>query len=297
MPHWTYNGDFVTNDDLMQGDIIQPTSDVRKILEEAHKHFLDNKYTAFIILTQTCDLVRRNDENQCKSRYINLAVIRPLEDVLISFLETECDSVKIGKTIIEGLFISESKSRAINLLSRIFNQNEHVLGLFYLHDDAQVGIAVPSVAMLQVSIALRRTHYDRLVSARSGRLNPIFQSRLGWIIGNLYSRVATPDWNEENKKELIDSTISPLKNSGKVPLWIPRATFKNASSKDLKIDNMTISQIFDEIIKYQPIPTKDIAIDRVLSIAKDIFPAFPPEEFEKMKLRLKNDQKFSSLFK
>ena len=84
--HWTYEVIDSENEDLFQGDIIQPNEDVRLIFEKVHKHFIDPKYSAFLVLTQTCDLVRRNEE-QCKARYINLAVIRPLEYVLLSYLD------------------------------------------------------------------------------------------------------------------------------------------------------------------------------------------------------------------
>ncbi|MFZ2656884.1 MAG: hypothetical protein WAX69_18265 [Victivallales bacterium] len=279
----------------MQGDIIRPTAGIRKILEDAHRHFLDSKYTSFIILTQSCDLVQRK-EQPCKARYINLAVVRPIDDVLISFLEAECDSVKIGETYIDGLFIAESKNRAKNLLSRIINQNEHGLGLFYLHEDADVGIAEPSVAMLQVSIALRREHYSELVSSRVGRLDPVFQSRLGWIIGNLYSRVATRDWDEKGRKRLTERILAS-EGSGKAPFWISQTTVSNAQTKNLNVQGMTIEQIIEEIKKHEPQPLKEIAIDRVLKIIKDISPLIPQEEIDKIGNRLANDQNFSSSFK
>ncbi|MEJ2704777.1 MAG: hypothetical protein P8Z79_20265, partial [Sedimentisphaerales bacterium] len=119
---------------------------------------------------------------ECKSRYINLAVIRPLEDMLWNFLDKICERVKICNNEIEGSYVLESKQKAHQLLQRIINQNEQALGVFYLHPDGVVGIAEHSVALLQVSIALRaQEHYDTLVNARRGRLADPFRNKLGEI--------------------------------------------------------------------------------------------------------------------
>ena len=295
--HWTYKA-FELNDDLEQGDIIQPTEEVRAVFEIAHKHFLDPKYTAFIILTQSCDIARHQGE-PCKSRYINLAVIRPLEDVLISFLDTECDRVKINGSYIEGIYIEDSQYRGDQLLKRILNQNEHGLGLFYLHPDAEVGIAVPSVALLQVSIALRKEHYKILLKARSGRLAAEFQSRLGWIIGNLYSRVATQGWEREpeKRKAVIESVLSTGEQNDIGPFWIPRASVDAAKGKDLKFKDMKLSDIVAEIQRHKPKPPMEIATERILTIIQEVAPATAPNAFDMMRNRLKNDQAFESTFK
>jgi hypothetical protein len=56
--HWTYE-DFRDDSDLFQGDILEPTEDLRSILGQVHPHFLHPKYTGFLLITQSCDLVRR----------------------------------------------------------------------------------------------------------------------------------------------------------------------------------------------------------------------------------------------
>ena len=62
--------------DLEQGDLLQPDDGLRAAIEDVHPHFVDPKYTAFIVLTQTCDLVRRVERGRvCKAPYVNLAVV------------------------------------------------------------------------------------------------------------------------------------------------------------------------------------------------------------------------------
>lgn len=65
----------------------------------------------------------------------------------------------------------ESKGTARDLLKRTFDQNERALGLFYLHPEADSGIALPSLILLRVAITLRIQHYETLQNARCGRLS------------------------------------------------------------------------------------------------------------------------------
>lgn len=184
--HWTYE-DFDPNSDLAQGDILVRTEGLDSLTDSIHSHFSDKKYLGFIVLTQSCDLVQR--QGRCGAKYITLAVFRSLDELLPSFFE------HLGTPRIAQVFPEEAKDRLKQLLTRIFNQNEQSMGLFYLHDDLDSGISVPSVALLRVAIAYKSQHYDNLKAARRGRLRPAFSSKLGWLTGNLFGRVATPDWD------------------------------------------------------------------------------------------------------
>jgi len=163
--HWTYES-FQIDSDLEQGDILHPTEELRNIFQEVHKNFLDPKYIAFILLTQSCDLIIRKGKR--KARYLNIAVICELESVLHDLLSHIC------KTLTPGVYFKESKSQAKMLLERLFGQNEQALGLFYLHPDNDAGITVPAVAMLRISVTLRADHYNILKQARRGRLTTEF---------------------------------------------------------------------------------------------------------------------------
>src|SRR5688572_29602235 len=100
--HWTY-GDVAADADLSQGDIIEPTAELRAVLAEVHKHFLDPKYTAFLILTQSCDLVRRGNY---RGQYINLCVVRELSTVAERLVELTCG------THLQRVFRSDAKVEA-----------------------------------------------------------------------------------------------------------------------------------------------------------------------------------------
>jgi len=93
--HWTYERIEKDDSPLMQGDVLWPSAELRCLFKEVHPHFCDPKYIAFIITTQSCDLVRRNGR-PCKADYINLAVIRDLESCLSQFLDAVCEKVSPG---------------------------------------------------------------------------------------------------------------------------------------------------------------------------------------------------------
>ena len=107
----------VTGSDLCQGDILSPTKPLRSLLAEVHPHFHDRKYIAFMVLTQTCDLVRR-DNQQFRTRYVNLAVVRPLRDVLLTLLDRECEMAQVRGTRLSGVYAVETKVKAERLLER-----------------------------------------------------------------------------------------------------------------------------------------------------------------------------------
>ena len=186
--HWTY--DPLVDGDLEQGDILTPDDRLRGVLDEVHRHFNGDKYLAFMVTTQSCDLVRRR--GYAGARYISIATVRSLKSVWLKLLSAVAQAPLGG-----SYFNVKDKQRAELLFKRIIDQNEQALGLFYLHPDVDASIGEPAVAFLRVTISLRAEHYDALVAARSARLRSDFRAKFGWLLGNLYARAATRDWGDE----------------------------------------------------------------------------------------------------
>lgn len=284
--------------DLCQGDIIQPSNAVRAVMKEVHPHFTDNKYVAFLILTQTCDLERR-DGKPCKSQYINLAVVRPLKDVLQTMLDRVCPKVVLGSQHAKGFYIEETRSKAEQLLARVFNQNAQAEGVFYLHPDGDARIAEPSVALLQVSVALKSDkHYDLLVKERSGRLKEQFQSKLGWLIGNLFSRVATRDWDESAHKAMTNAFLEPSDYVGDArPRWISKKQVEAAKRAKADISGKTADEIAACLAAHKATPPKQVAIERAISLVKEVVVGVSEDQLGAIKNRLARDQVFESACK
>lgn len=269
--HWTYcQAD--TDSDLQQGDIVGRSDELLSVLSDVHAYFCDDRYTSFLVLTQTCDLVRRGGK-ECKARYLTLAVIRELDQALTAILN------EISGSGYDGVFVREYRLKAEQFLSRLVDQNEQARGLFYLHPDAEVGIATPSLAFLRVTIALRQEHYEAVLKSRTGSLKPEFANKLGWLSGNLFSRIATPDWNEEAGVGTSDALVKRYLEEA-VPLrqWIPESWIRSAEREDFQFDNL--SDANEELAQFAPPNSVDVLASEVVRNAVGI-------RFDSMKDALK----------
>ena len=259
-----------------------------KLLDDVHAHFCDEKYLGFLVVTQTCDLVIR--KGTPKAQYVNLAVIRSLKRVMPPHIEQLCG------TELPGIFKEEKKQLAAQLLERILNQNEQAQGLFYLHPDADAGISEPSVAILRVTISLRAEHYACLKNARHGRLTPEFSSKLGWLLGNLYSRVATPDWSDHSggKEEFNNLRDTFLESDPEYEFrrWVKRSGLMAAKRKNLNLSGKNPEDAFSAIQAVAPKTPKITAIERVQEIAQNLLGEERLDLIDKLGMRLDDDPEF-----
>ena len=286
--HWTYS-DVQVNSDLEQGDFLIPTGELVSIFDEIHPHFTSEKYLGFIVASQSCDLVRR--KNKPKTEYISLAVVRPLSRVIRKL------ATNIAPPLAPGRFRSSNKLEIKQFLQRLVNQNEQALGLYFLYTNADMELGEPAVAMLRVSVSLKSTHYEALVSARRGRLDPAFQAKLGWLLGNLYNRPATPDWSdheggEERITELLKEYIAPKKaqNTSYGIEWIDDQIADQAYSKKVSLDSP-----MEELERLRPEPVIERALNVISSEITSVFSDTREEEIKKLKNRLRNNGKFIKL--
>ncbi|MCG7946178.1 MAG: hypothetical protein N0C84_07515 [Candidatus Thiodiazotropha taylori] len=263
--HWTYSQS-ETDSDLQQGDLLSPTDELREILKEVHPHFCADKYIGFVITTQTCDLARRGKKSP-KAHYINIAAVRSLKDTAAHIFE------RAIRPVSNGVFRKSDRATAKDLLHRIFNQNEQALGLFYFHPDADIGLGDHSVAFLRIAIAMRAEHYEVLLKARTGGLDPAFQAKLGWLVGNLYSRAATPDWAdyEGGKDELKQLESEYLKEQipGHGPTWVDDELIVAGQQNNVNFDGFDSSGLIEELEQYRPLPSIEKLIREVADQAKN----------------------------
>ncbi|HPF41234.1 MAG TPA: hypothetical protein P5081_18100 [Phycisphaerae bacterium] len=260
--HWTYD-EFSDEQDLFQGDIIEPTKSLRQILEIVHPHFLDAKYIAFMVTTQSCDLARRRKNF---GHQVNLCVVREISSIAQNLFDLACG------TQIPGVFDRSKKANLKELLARIVNQNEQAIGLFYLHPDLDAGVSTPCVAMLRIGIALRSKHYDVLKASRRGRLRPEFQAKLGWLVGNLYSRVGTEDWSFPADRKLVQDGIIADASECVPATWLS----SDAINRARKMGLSNAEQVSRAINELEPAPLDKrllIELGNILSLPEFGIPA------------------------
>jgi len=213
--HFTYEEKLRTTE-LCQGDVLARTPEIDALLESVHPHFHKKESNLFfMVLTQSCDLVQRGNGGECKATYITIAPVRPLENVLQRQIASlQSPDIKADLPVLTD----KAKSKLSDFLTRLFNNNES--GYFFL-DAADTELPGDCCAFLNLSIAIKSSeHYQKCLSAKKLQLTETFQAKLGWLVGQMYSRVGTMDWDTPQLKTKVQAS---LENAA---IWIPDSSVK-----------------------------------------------------------------------
>lgn len=290
MAHWTYK-QTPDPDSLEQGDLLQKTDGLHAILKLYHPYYADHADNEFfIVLTQSCDLARRSGEG-CKSRYISLAPVRSLKAVLKREFEENLENISMGSQPFASV---RTKGALEQFLERLFNNND--ASFFYLENLPTSGVASDMCALLSLPIAIKAEHYAICFSSRVLSVEDAFQAKLGWLIGQLYSRVGTQDWPR------ADLTIKVADAIAKAAVWVSdddakalvlRCDEERRADPNIIIDSKKLSALRATLPK-----RKDTAIQRILDLATtaEIF-GNPSPLRRKLRIALENDAEFSIFFK
>ena len=206
--HFTYKPE-PDMETLCQGDVLEITEELSMVLKNVHPYFLNGQYKFFMVLSQSCDLVRRNGKS-CKTPYITLAAVRNYSD----FLEKMFLKGRYAEKVDELLLMDEkNKDRAYQLVERVYNNTEPEY--FFLYKEDALEFPESMVAYLKVSIALKSNeHYDKCLNAKKIELTDEFKAKLGWLVGNIYSRVGTADWggvmSDQSRKEMLNNDLNSM---------------------------------------------------------------------------------------
>lgn len=253
-------------DGLNQGDVLDRTDKLTEVLSNYHPHYAHHEdYKYFMVLTQSCDLVRRGGSSP-KTHYITLAAVRPVEDALRREAAKHQEDWQRDTSSISG----KTKDRLMSFMERLLDNNEP--GYFYLHEDQNLRLAGNNCAFLALSVALRVEHYERCLGAKVAQLKEPFQAKLGWLVGNMYSRVGTTEWDDEitdmsQKRsrvanELIDSTLVTLDNQ-KINEGLKQLSAQSA------LEKMEPTEILKYIKSIKLVPRSTQFVDRAQKVLLD----------------------------
>lgn len=188
-----------------------------------------------MVLTQTCDLVRRPT---AKAEYIAICPVRPIGTIIDRALR------KLVAVSNSGIPVGDQKARRRlqDFLIRLLNNNEP--GYFYLYRD-QI-LAHDCCAVTRLSISIRTAeHYETCLAAKHIQLNESFQAKLGWAVGNIYSRVGTEDWGEKELKDRIEELMvsSTVWLGDEKQCETMLALLNDLTAQGKSVDDAAISQI------------------------------------------------------
>lgn len=187
--HYVYV-DQPSKDRLCQGDVLWKHPDLVDILAKYHRHYAEqSSYRYFLVLTQSCGLVRRGSDPP-SAHYLTIAAVRSVDDAIRQKARQLQDWWQGPVKLVSSRVFNELVLFTESLLDN--NQPNY----FYLHEDDASGMSGSNCAFLALSVALRIEHYDKCLAAKIAQLKEPFQAKLGWLAGNMYSRVGTQEWDE-----------------------------------------------------------------------------------------------------
>ena len=290
MTHFTYSEP--DNSSLKQGDILCKSDEILGIIKKVHPHYLRDDYRYFLVLTQSCDLERRDRKN-CKAPYITIAAIRPLDLLL------KREIAKHQRTDLEknSSICNKDKKNTLNqFMARLLNNNEP--DYFYLHDDAAFDFTEKMVAFLRLSIAIKSNfHYDACLNSKILELTDAFKAKLGWLVGRIYSRVGTQDWvpscvTKEGFSEIIDKLLEEN------IVWVDKKVINKLKGEySAEINSMSPSEIQEFASSIEIEKDRDVFLDQIRKILNDSGFIADNTKIDKIVTRINNDplvkQKFS----
>ena len=288
MPHFTYA--HVDEAQLNQGDVLRRTPEVDAILHEVHSHYTRPDYPFFLVLTQSCDLIRR-DGRTCASRYVTLAAVRPLR------LALEREVRRFQYEPIEkklGICSRSQHQKMVQLAERLLNNNQE--GYFFLQRELGSGFEEDHCAFLQLSIALKaELHYETLLAAKILQLSESFQHKLGHLVGTMYSRVGTEDWvpQHTSDKEFRTRTCELVED---VVGWVDRDLYRPVLKEldKFEAEEQTpekLVEVVEAVRKTREAKLKE-ALDSIESVIRKA--GVEPDLSGKVRRRLENDSNIRS---
>ncbi|MFM0354120.1 hypothetical protein PQR12_11590 [Paraburkholderia nemoris] len=288
--HWTYKDEPTA--DLEQGDLLEKTPYIiNEVLAPFHPYYAQHRDNSFfIVLTQSCDLVRRG--GGCKSEYLALAPVRPLRVIL----EREfSDQIRNQGESAQAYAALSTQSRYRDFLTKVFNNNYPKY--FFLQSQPDHGLAEDMCAVLPLSISIKAEHYDECLKARKLQLDDAFQAKLGYLIGQQYAKVGTRDWDEQ----AIDAKVGDIVKTTAV--WVPdndmgalarSVSDFEAANQGTAVDYLKLQALIDKL------PTrKEQAITAVMTFLANqgLVSSEPSPARGKVRKALTNDATFSQFFR
>lgn len=199
---------------LRQGDFIRRTDSINAMLASAQCPYTGPEYRGFLVVTQSCDLVPREDGKYGAKHICLAAVKRPSDAVAAELEHSQRNLERLGKFTTEQV-----RNRLSLFVERLLNNNAP--GYFFLHEEQAVGVEEHLCALLSFTCAVdTEPYYDTCLLSRVTGLKDIFQAKLGWLVGTLYSRVGTKDLRDFSKesfdtlhKSLMSTSVMALRES------------------------------------------------------------------------------------
>jgi hypothetical protein len=184
----------------------------------------------------------------------------------------------------------EHKLELKRFLQRLLNNNNP--DYFYLHEEPEYGLFESACAFLRLSISLRAyQHYEACLNARKVSLEDVFQAKLGWLVGNAFSRVGTPDWTNHYSRKRFDKIVKDILD--KLWQWVDdRKLTKAQETAPADITDWEQMDIRQYIENAPLIPRRERVLDCVSEVLRGQGFITDQEDLARMRLILSKQSEF-----
>ena len=159
-----------------------------------------------IILSQSCDLVRRNKNPLPKTPYITIALLEPIE----KFIEQ-----KFPKTIeklVQEYSVQYENYRIINkedLLSKISEKCSKLFDnretfYFFISIELEKTLTKMFYVNLVKTFPFKAMHYETFAKNAKYELNTAFANKLGDMLSYIYGRVGVENYDKKQMEHLLN---------------------------------------------------------------------------------------------
>jgi hypothetical protein len=187
---------------------------------------------------------------------------------------------------------AKSRNKISDFLQRLFNNNE--TGYFYL-DSVDTELPADCAAFLNLSIAIKSDlHFATCLDAKILQLTDTFQAKLGWLVGQMFSRVGTPDWEAEALNRKVRAAVSDA------AIWVDdakidavEAAYRDIAGGDVE-RIMTAAEVTSVVAK---VPTRKQMVLGQAGVVIAEFLKNDDAQVRKLVRRLESDSALTTLLK
>lgn len=161
------------------------------------------------------------------------------------------------------------------------------------------------MAFLSLSVPIKsQLHYEKCLKARIAQLREVFRAKLGWLAGDIYSRVATPDWAPKNLSDkdfnsiietLIEEQAWWVDDKLLTKLKLERNQRRKTSGAKYQIPPEDVDKLLDSYLTEEESKRRRHAkfiIEQVHKLISDV----KKEKLQELELSLINNQDLDEFF-
>lgn len=154
-----------------------------------------------IILSQSCDLVRRGEKSLPKTPYITIALLEPIE----KFIEQKF--LKTIEKLVQEYSLQYENYRIINKEELVNKISEKYSKLFDNRETFYFFIPIELDQMFYVNLVktlpFKAMHYETFAKNAKYELNTAFANKLGDMLSYIYGRVGVENYSKKQMEYLL----------------------------------------------------------------------------------------------